>query len=67
MDKLKLVEAALRELGDASAEQLSAFIQQKHGVRIAPFFIPVFIATIRDKLRLENVRHAARAAIATAA
>lgn len=63
MDKLELVQIALRELGDVSAQELSAFIEQKHGVKIEPKFIPVYKASLRDKLRLEAARQTARAAV----
>ena len=62
MDKLELVQIALRELGDVSAQELSAFIEKKHGVKIEPKFIPLFKASIRDKVRLEATRQAAKAA-----
>ena len=61
MDKLELVQTALRELGDVSAQELSAFIEKKHGVKIEPKFIPIFRASIQSKLRLEAARRAARA------
>jgi hypothetical protein len=63
MDKLEMVQVALRELGDVSAQELSAFIEEKHGARIDPKFIPIFKASIRDKLRLEVARQAARASV----
>ena len=63
MDKLELVRVAIQELGDISAPELSAFIEKKHGVKIEPKFIPIFKASIRDKLRLEAARQAARAAV----
>lgn len=62
MDKLELVKNALRELGDVSAQELSSFIEQQHGVRIDPKFIPIFKASIRDKERLEAARQAAKVA-----
>jgi hypothetical protein len=65
MDKLEMVQIALRELGDVPAQELSAFIEKRHGVRIEPKFIPIFKASIRDKARLEAARLAARAARAT--
>ncbi len=63
MDKLELVQLALREIGDASSEELSRFIEAAHGVRIEPKFIPLFKASLRDRLRLEAARQAARAAV----
>jgi hypothetical protein len=61
MDKLELVQTVLRELGNVSAQELSAFIEKKHGVKIDPKYIPVFTASIQNKLRLEAARRAARA------
>jgi hypothetical protein len=57
MTKLELVEMALQELGDVSAQELSAFIEQKKGVKIEPKFIPVFKASLRDRTTLEAARH----------
>jgi predicted SprT family Zn-dependent metalloprotease len=42
-----MVRYALAELGDVSANALCAFVEQKHGVRIEPRFIPVYKASIR--------------------
>jgi hypothetical protein len=61
MDKLELVQLALREIGDVSSKELSEFIEKQHGVRIEPKFIPLFKASLRDKLRLESARQAAKA------
>jgi len=66
MTKLELVEMAMQELGDVSAQELSAFIEQKKGVKIEPKFIPVFKASIRGKAALESAR-AARASAAESA
>jgi hypothetical protein len=60
VDKLELVQMALREIGDASAQELASFIEKKHGVRMEPKFIPLYKACIRDKWRLEAARQAAR-------
>jgi len=62
MDRLELVQIALRELGDVPAQEVSAFIEKRHGVKIEPKFIPLFKASLRDRLRLEAARQAARAA-----
>jgi len=63
MVKLELVQIALRELGEVTARELSAFIEKTHGVKIEPKFIPLFKASIRDRIRLEAVRQAARASV----
>jgi hypothetical protein len=62
MDKFELVRVALRELGNASAQQLSSFIAKTHGVVIEPKYIPMFKAALRHKQPLNAVREAARAA-----
>jgi predicted SprT family Zn-dependent metalloprotease len=56
MTKLEMFEEALQVLGDASAETLAAFIQKKHSETIDPRFIPLFVASIRDRNRLEALR-----------
>jgi len=66
MDKLEMVRLALQELGDVPAQELAAFIERQHGVRIEPKFLPVFKASLRNKLHMEAVRHAARAIVAQA-
>jgi len=62
MEKLELVRLALQELGDVPAQELSAFIARRHGVTIEPKYLPIFKASIRDKIRLEAARQEARAA-----
>lgn len=61
MDKLQLVQTALRSLANPSPERLSAFIAKKHGVLIEPRFVPLFVATLRDREHLHAARLAARA------
>lgn len=63
MDKLELVQFALGQIGDVSSRELSEFIEKQHGVKIEPKFIPLYKASLRDKLRLEAARQAARAAL----
>ena len=48
MDKVA-VKTALRELGDVSAARVAVFVEQQFGVEIEPRFIPLYIATIRDR------------------
>jgi hypothetical protein len=51
VDRLEAVGYALRELGDASAEQLCGFIEQRFGLRIEPKYLPLFKATLLDQQR----------------
>jgi len=64
MDRLELVQLALRDLGDVPAADLSAFIEQQHGVRIEPRYIPIFKASLRDKQRQEAMRSLAKRTVA---
>lgn len=64
MTKLDMVREAWRQLGDATADALAAFVETTFGSRIEPKFIPVFKASIREKHRLDALRLAARAAVA---
>lgn len=62
MDKLEMVQVALRELGDVKAEEIASFVAEKFQTKIEPKFIPLYKASIREKARSEAVRQAARAA-----
>ena len=66
MDKLEVVQIAIRQLGDVSAKELSTFIEKEYDIKIEARFMPVFRASIREKERLEAIRQAARAAVAQA-
>lgn len=56
MSRDEMVKLALQSLGDASAENLAAFIEQKFGVRINPRYIPIFKASLIGKAHLERSR-----------
>jgi hypothetical protein len=49
MEKLTMVGDALKELGEASAQDLAALIEKKHGVTIPPKYIPIYKASVRDR------------------
>jgi len=59
-DKLELVRQALAELGDVSAEDLTAFIEQRHGLRIDPRYIPLMRASLRGRELLDRDRDIAK-------
>jgi hypothetical protein len=60
MSRTELFRLAIAEIPDASAAELSLFIQEKYGVRIDPRFIPVLRASPQDLERLTRLRQAAR-------
>jgi len=47
MTKIEAYRRAAAELGDATPEEMSAFIENKFGVVISPPYIPLFRATLR--------------------
>jgi hypothetical protein len=67
LSKIDLVRQALWELGEASAQELVAFIQHRHGVRIEARFIPVLRASLLGQQMLERARQTARATTQAAA
>jgi hypothetical protein len=49
MNQAEALRLALRELGDASAEELAAYIGANYGITVKPQFVPVLKATVMDK------------------
>jgi hypothetical protein len=60
MKPLELFRRADAEIGDASAAELLAHLEKKHGMKVEPAFIPVFKATLRDLERMARLRQDAR-------
>lgn len=56
MNKMDFFRLAVAEIGDVSAAELSAHLEQKHGVKIEPAFIPIFKAAQRDIERTSKLR-----------
>jgi len=46
MTKIEAFRRAAAELGEATPEEISAFIESKFGVVISPPYIPLFRATL---------------------
>lgn len=66
VNQVEMVRQAVLELGEVSLQELAAFIQQRHGVRMEVRIIPILKASVRGQEVLERARQAARAAIQTA-
>ena len=60
MKPMELLRLAVAEIGYASAAELSAHLEKKHGVKIEPAFIPLFKATLQDWERTVKSRQAAK-------
>jgi hypothetical protein len=60
MKPLDLFRLAIAEIGDVSAAELSAHLQERHGFKIEPAYIPVYKATLRDLERTKGLRQEAR-------
>ena len=60
MKPMEMFRRAIAEIGDASAAELSAHLEKKHGVKIGPAFIPLFKATLQDLERTTRLRQDAK-------
>jgi hypothetical protein len=60
MKPMEFFRSAVSEIGDASAAELSAHLEKKHGVKIEPAFIPVFKATLKEMERTNKIRQDAK-------
>jgi hypothetical protein len=56
MTKVDMMREAVKELGDAPAEALAGYIENKHGVKINPKFVPILKASVRERELLEAFR-----------
>lgn len=63
MDKVALVRAALQEVGELPAAELSAHIQQKHGIEITPPMVAIIKATLLHKQLLAKYRQEGKAIV----
>jgi hypothetical protein len=60
MKPLDLFRRAVAEIGDVSAEELSAHLEKQHGSKIELAFIRLFKATLRDLDRMTKLRQEAK-------
>lgn len=50
MELLEAIRLAIAELGrEASADEISAFVQQRFGITIDPRFLPIYQACLRAR------------------
>jgi hypothetical protein len=63
LNKVEMMRVALKELGDASPEELSAFLEKTYNVKVEPQFISILRASVRDKEMLEDFRAKAKAQV----
>jgi hypothetical protein len=56
MTKVDMMREAMKELGEAPAEALAGYIENKYGVKIDPRFVPVLKASVREREMLEAFR-----------
>jgi hypothetical protein len=56
MTKVDMMRKAMKELGDAPAEALAGYIENKNGVKIDPKFVPILKASVRERELLEAFR-----------
>lgn len=56
MGKVEMMRVALQELGEATAEELSAFLEKSYGLKVDPKFISILKASVREKEILAESR-----------
>ena len=56
MTKVDMMREVMKELGDAPAEALAGYIENKHGVKIDPKFVPILKASVRERELLDAFR-----------
>jgi hypothetical protein len=61
MTNLEMVQVVFTEQPDATAIELAESVEGRFGVKIEPKFIPLYLATIRDK-RLQAIAREKRQA-----
>ena len=61
MSKLEMVRDALARLGDAPADDLAAYIERTHRVKIPASMIPVARASLRELAMLDRFRQESKA------
>jgi hypothetical protein len=60
MKPMEIFRLAVAEIGDASAAELSAHLEKKHGVKIEPAYIPVFRETLKELEKTAKLREQAK-------
>ena len=58
--QVTMMRHALKELHGASPVELSAFLESRYGVRIAPKYIPILRASVREQELQEAFRQRMR-------
>ena len=56
MGKVEMMRVALQELGEATAEELSAFLEKSYSLKVDPKFISILKASVREKEILAESR-----------
>lgn len=61
MTNLEMVQVVFIEQPESTAIELAASVESRFGVKIEASFIPLFLATIRDKRHQDSAREKRRA------
>jgi hypothetical protein len=65
MTRLEMVRRAIGELGnEATTEQIDRFIAEQYGQQLGVRFIPIYRATLRGEVQLQQARAMAATLIA---
>ena len=63
MTKIEMLQQALDELGEVSADELARFFCERYGVKLNPRMVPILRASLVEKEMLDRVRREAEAAM----
>src|SRR4051794_10852959 len=62
MTKLEMLQEALKELDEPSAEEIAEFFHARYRVTLSPRLVPILRASLVEKAMLDRVRRQAMAA-----
>ena len=60
MGKMEAYRQAVAELGDAPAEAVAKYIEEKYGIEIPPHYIPVYRASLKELNKLTGQKQRAK-------
>jgi hypothetical protein len=63
MSKVEAVRLAVAEIGEASPQDIAAFVEQRFALKVQPRFVPVLLASLRGQEHLQRTRQSAKRAL----
>jgi hypothetical protein len=63
LSKLEAVRRALEQLGEATPQEIAAWVERHHGLKLRPQVVPILRASLREQEHLAKMRRLAREAV----